>query len=131
MIAYGPFGKFILQTVMNTSSVMSFYTAPMPSQGGYVGSAALLAELVLTNPVGVISEDSTHYYLTFDAVSPDVLANNTGAAAWARITDGVGDLVVDLDVTQTAGSGAIKMTDVNVYQGGTFTLDSGVISIAK
>lgn len=57
-----------------------------------------------------------------------VLNANSGVAAWARVVNGNGETAFDCDVTDTAGSGEIKIQSTVLYEGGETRMVSGVLT---
>lgn len=94
------------------------YTAPVPSAGQPPDTAQLLAELVFPKPSlnNVTAK-------TLNLLNPaTTLVSMTGEPAWARIENGAGQYVADLDVG-VAGSGAAVILDngsntLMLYAGG-------------
>ncbi len=80
-----------------------------PSAGGL-----LLAEVQLANPAGEVAAGA----LTLAWGEPGLIVI-TGLAAWARIVTGSDVVVIECDVTDGQGSGALKLADVQLYAGGT------------
>lgn len=113
------------------AAVLRLYTSPVPAPGASIGSADLLCEITLGNPLGAITSDASYYILTLADSTPDSYADADGVAAWARITSSDGDWIGDFDVTATGNGGAITIKSTSVYAGGTVTLMSGVIKVAK
>ena len=50
--------------------------------------------------------------LTFSAIAQDTAADNNGTATWARINNGDGGYVMDLDISNNSGSGDIKLNEI-------------------
>lgn len=74
----------------------------------------LLAEVQLSNPAGEVAAGA----LTLAWGEPGLIVI-TGVAAWARIVTGSDVVVIECDVTDGQGSGALKLADVQLYAGGT------------
>jgi len=120
-----------LVTLAGSAATLTFYTAPMPTNGGDpIGSATQLAQVTLGNPMGAVAlnSGSTAYVLTFGTSTPDPLTEADGTATWARIANG-STWIADLDVTATGGGGAITMPNVVMYQGGIMTLNTASITL--
>ena len=103
---------------------INFYTATRPAAGVAIDTQTLLATVECSLPAGTV----TGGVVTFSAITDDILADETGTAAWARVLDGAGDWVMDLDVTLTAGDGPIKMPSTLIYQGGIVHFSSLVMT---
>lgn len=111
---------------------LTVYTAPMPSTGGgAVGSAVQLGQILLADPMGTVAWNagSSSHRLTFNASTPDTSADADGVAAWIRITDMSSAWVADFDVTASGGGGAFIISNTNIYNGGTISIASAVISL--
>jgi hypothetical protein len=80
---------------------LKIYAAPVPAAGQPPDTAVLLATLAFPRPS---LDNVTNKTLTL--LNPSTtLVSTTGEAGWARIENGAGQYVVDLDVG-VAGSGA-------------------------
>jgi hypothetical protein len=90
---------------------IKFFTAPRPAGGG--AATTLLATVTLDDPAGTVSNNKL-------VLSPpaDALVQVAGTAAWARIEDGNGVASMDVDVSDMAGNGEIKLETVNLLAGG-------------
>jgi hypothetical protein len=95
------------------------YDGTRPAPNG--SATTLLVEIALDKPSGSVANNQ----LTL-ASSDLPLNSNNGTATWARIINGNGDWVMDCDVSDQAGSGEIKLTQVQLYAGGKTQLISGV-----
>lgn len=82
----------------------------------------LLVELVLPKPCGVIADNK----LTLTP-GDDGLVLLSGAATWARVLCGNGDVAFDCDVSDMQGSAAIKLPSTTLYAGGVTRLVSGLL----
>ena len=100
---------------------VALYDTVRPANGAAAGGSPLAA-FVLPKPAGVIATG----ILTLGSV-PDALISATGVAAWARVTVGAVH-EFDCSVTDTAGTGTIKLSTTQLYAGGTVRLSSGTLS---
>lgn len=89
---------------------------------GTAGMASTLADITLANPCGTV----TGGVLTFTTPRSDTSADNTGAAAAAKITDGASDIVTGLTVGTGAENIVLNSTSITQFQ--TVTLNSGAIT---
>lgn len=103
---------------------MAFYTAPVPATGGAVTSQTLLGTVAFGDPSGTVADGIT----TMNALTDDTSADATGDAAWVRIYDGAGAFVADLDVTDNAGAGPVKMASVSIIQGGVIAVTAFTVT---
>jgi len=88
------------------------YDGTRPALGG--AATTLLVEIVLAKPCGTVAANK----LTLQADDPagyEVVA--AGSATWARIVNGNGDLVLDCDVSDPAGSGEVKLPGTTLAVG--------------
>ncbi|CAN7366321.1 hypothetical protein LJR118_002177 [Acidovorax sp. LjRoot118] len=105
---------------------IKFYTATKPAgPGTAITSQTLLGTLVCSDPAVVASGA----VVTFDAIAPDVSADAGGTATWARILDGDGTAVVDVDVSNGAGDGVIKLNTVTIVANGLIQLTSFALTV--
>ena len=106
---------------------INIYSGTMPATvTTALTSQVLLATLTFADPCGTITDG----VLTMDAITQDASANATGTAAWARITDSDGNIVMDINVSATGGSGALQMNTTSIVAGGPVLITSFVISVA-
>ena len=87
--------------------------------------ALVLATIVLSDPCGSVAAQA----LTLTMPKSDLLADNTGTAAIARIKDSDGNIAVS-GLTVGAGSGDINLSSTSITAGDTVTLNSAVITHA-
>jgi hypothetical protein len=107
-------------------SVLEFYTGVQPNGPDVAVTSQLkLGELICSDPCATKADG----VITFAAITQDSDADNSGTATWARHRNGDGVAVVDYDVTDTAGNGAVKLTNVEVYSGGSILMDGLTITI--
>jgi hypothetical protein len=103
---------------------MLFYTASQPAKGAAITSQILLGTCPFAEPAGTV----TAGVLTFAAMVDDSSADADGIAAWVRVLDGSGAFVMDMTVTDNAGTGPVKMSSTQVYAGGIIHVTSGVLT---
>lgn len=104
-----------------TGATLDLYATAQPASGADPGGTPL-ATFTLPKPAGVIDAG----VLTLGAV-PDALVAATGIALWARVKVGVVH-EMDCDVSDVAGTGTVKLSNTQLYAGGTVRLSSGVLS---
>lgn len=95
------------------------YDGTRPAPGG--APTTLLAEIPLDDPCGVVANNQL--VLSSSTIA---LVAATGLATWARIVNGNGAWVLDSEVSDMSGSAAIKLSNVNLFEGGKVELASGV-----
>lgn len=107
-------------------SVLEFYTGTMPAGSDTAVTDQLkLGTLVCSDP----SATKADGVITFAAITQDNAADNAGLATWARHKDSAGVAVMDYDVTDVAGDGAITLTNPVIIAGGPIAMNSLTITI--
>ena len=101
---------------------LRLYNGTRPATGGAV--TTLLAELTFSDPCGTV----TNGVLTFNSITSDASADNTGTATWFRIVDSTGAFVLDGTITVTGGGGDITMTSTSIQAGVTVDATSLVFT---
>lgn len=105
---------------------IKFYTATKPDgPGTAISSQTLLGTLVCSDP----AVSASGAVVTFDAITADTSADADGTATWARILDGDGAAVVDVDVSNGAGTGVIKLNTVSIVAGGLIQITSFTFTV--
>ncbi len=108
------------------SCKFKFYDGSIPADGDTaIGSQTLLGTLTASDPVATV----TGGVVTFAAITQDSAADATGTASFAAVTDSDDVLVCYLDVTNEAGTGAIKINTVSIYAGGPIQMNSFAITM--
>ena len=108
------------------AATLEFYTAPMPATPDIAITTQIkLGTLICSDPAATV----TNGVITFAAITQDNAANATGDAAWVRIFDSTGAAVIDMDVTDDAGSGAIKINTIHIVTGGPILMNSQTITV--
>lgn len=106
-------------------ALLRFYTGTMPaSPETAVTSQTLLGTLTCSDPSATQSGGT----LSFAIIADDASSDATGTATWARLETSDGTAIADFDVTNTAGTGAIKLNSVSVVAGGSIGMT--LLSIA-
>ena len=119
-------------TLAGTAAKLTFYDGTIPSTGGgSIGGSAQLAQCTCANPLGTVAWDggSSTYQLTFGAIAPDSDTDADGTATWARLASATGTWLMDMNVSATGGGGSIIVSSTGIYQHGTMTVNSAVISL--
>lgn len=99
---------------------LRLYDGTRPANGGT--PTTLLVEIPLDDPAGAI----TAHTLVLAASTLPLVATS-GVATWGRMVNGNGDHAFDATVTDTAGSGEIKIPSTTLFAGGKTQLVSGVL----
>lgn len=98
-------------------------TAPDPP-GSDVTTQTLLAVITCSLPCGTVTNGA----LSFAPLSEESNAPASGTATWARLTDGAGSWVADLDVGVAGSGAAIELNAVEIYQGGIVRITQATLS---
>ena len=110
-----------------TGGTIKIYSGSMPTTvDTAITSQVLLGTLTFSKPCGTIDTRA----LTMSAITQDSAADATGTAAWARIADSNGKAAIDIDVSATGGSGALRLNTTNIVIGGPILITSFVISVS-
>lgn len=108
------------------AGAIAIYTGSMPaSVDTAVAGQTLLGTLAPSFPAGTISAGA----LTFSAITQDPVADATGSATWARLSDSLGVAVMDVNVTSTAGTGALKLNTTSIVAGGPIAITSFILTV--
>jgi len=92
--------------------VIRLYDGTRPSTGGT--ATTILAELVMSVTSFPAAASGI---MSANAVTNDSSANNTGTATWFRVTDSVGNFVMDGDVGVTGSGKDLEVNTVDVVTG--------------
>ena len=106
------------------SATLTLYPAPMPSPGSVLGIGSALCVLYLADPAGTVS---AHVLTVTTPISAQRSAS--GTATWARLSDGAGNWIMDLNVTLAGAGGAVPLDQVEGYTGGFVTLTSAALTL--
>lgn len=105
---------------------IEFYTADKPAgPATAITTQTLLGTLVCSTPA-VVASGAT---VTFASITADTSADADGTATWARIRNGDGLAVIDVDVSNGAGTGVIKLNTVSIVAGGLIQITSFVFTV--
>lgn len=108
------------------AGIIEFYDGAQPAgPATAVTTQVLLGTLTCSDPAADVAAG----VITFAAVTQDSAADASGTASWARVKDSSGAAVADFDVTNEAGTGAIKVNTVTIYAGGPIQMTSFTITI--
>lgn len=103
-----------------TGATIAIYATARPAVGDAPGGDPL-ATFTFPKPAGAIDAG----VLTLDPVD-DAFITATGIALWARVSVN-GATLFDCDVSDTAGTAAIRLATTQLYAGGSVRLASGVL----
>jgi hypothetical protein len=103
---------------------MEMYDGDQPATGAAVTDQTLLGVLTFSQPCGTV----TAGVLEFDTITGEDGALDNGTITWARVYDGAGTFIMDVDVG-TAGQGkAITLNTTTVTTGTPISLTEGAIT---
>lgn len=107
-----------------TGGTIKVYTGTMPATPATaITSQTLLGTLTFAKPCGAISDKQFTAY----PITQDASADANGTATWARISNGNGNVVMDIDVTVIGGGGVLQLNTVNIVAGGPILVSSFVM----
>jgi hypothetical protein len=99
---------------------IKFYSGLMPDHTwDELSNQTLLATLTFSHPCAELPIGGVLDFLPI-ADDPETLAS--GVVAWARIADGDGNTILDLDVTGPNEGGMIEINSTRIVRGGPFRL---------
>lgn len=105
-----------------SAGVLEIYSGSRPATGGT--ATTLLGTLTFSTPS---APDASGGELTFNSITEDSSANASGTASWARITDGNGTFVMDMNVGESGSGAQIILNTVTIVEGGPIRVTSGSI----
>lgn len=109
------------------AGTIKIYTSPMPTlPSDAITTQTLLGTLTFSDPSGATPSGGV---FTASAITQDSSADATGTAAWARIADSAGVVVMDMDVTVTGGGGAMQMNTTSIVVGGPILITAMTVTI--
>jgi hypothetical protein len=110
-----------ITTAIGASGLLRIYDGARPASGG--AATTLLAELALSATAAPAAAGGV---LTFNAITTDASANNTGTATWFRVTTSGGAFVIDGSVS-TSGSD-LNLTSTSIVATQPVSVTSFVIT---
>lgn len=116
-----------ITSFMGASALLRIYNGAQPATGGAITSQTLLAQLTMN---ATAAPGASSGVLTFNAISSALSAAATGAATWFRIVkaDGTTHVFDGTVSTVAAGTGDLRLDDVNIVLGGTVAVSSAVLT---
>jgi hypothetical protein len=91
------------------------YGGTMPASTSSAPGAPLVAEFTLPDPPGFVSANKLTLY-----IPPNALVLVDGDITWARFINGDNNASMDVDVSATAGTGAVKFDQVTGLLAGSY-----------
>lgn len=112
------------------AGVIKIYSGPIPSSvNNALSGNTLLAELTLSDPS--FAATNAAGVATANVIAADASADATGAATFFRIEDSTGAVRFQGDVTDTAGAGDLKISNVNIQAGVEVQITSFTITVPE
>lgn len=107
--------------------LIKLYSGSQPANANTALSGqTLLATLTFSDPA--FGSANASGVATAGAITQDSAADAAGTATWARITDSDGNTAFDCDVSDTGGSGTIKLNTTSISAGGAVSLSSFTVT---
>lgn len=114
-----------ITTFAGASPIIRLYSGTRPATGGT--ETTILAECVCSATMAAAASGAV---LTFNAVSNDTSANNTGTATWGRLVKSDGTtFVLDFSVSTTGSD--MNMTTTSITAGQPVAISSVTITEAN
>jgi hypothetical protein len=108
------------------ASYISIYSGLVPTAANTALAAqTLLAKLVCSDPTGTVSGKT----LTFGTIAADQSADATGTATFFRLCNSNDEVVLQGSVTDSGGSGDLKLGTVALVQGGLVEITSATLTL--
>lgn len=102
-------------TTAGNGALLRLYTGARPATGAALTGQTLLGTLVLGSP---LAPSASGGVITFNPITPDSNADDSGVASWARLVKSDGSsFVADFTVTVTGGGGDITMNSTTISAG--------------
>ena len=96
---------------------LRIYSGSIPASPSDAATGTLLAELTLGFPCAPTASGSP-ITLTFNAITQDSSADETGTAGYARILASDGTAIFDCDVTVTGAGGVLQLNTTSIVKFG-------------
>jgi len=112
-----------------TAGAVHFYTDSPPTvTGGAITTQVLIATCPLSKPCGTV----TNGLLTFDVVTDDLVADNSGTIGFGRVVDGDGVFVFDADAGLTSSTTAFfRFVSLAAVAGGTVKINTMTFGVGS
>lgn len=108
------------------AGLLRIYSGTQPANPTVAPSGTLLVEFTLGNPAFAGATDGVAGASAAGNPVDPVPATATGTASWFRIVDGDGDAILDGDVTDTSGSGSLKVSSTAIIA----AIDVSIVSMS-
>lgn len=111
-----------LDTGATNPARLRLYGGARPASPLDATSEALLVEIALTKPAGVMTGGALSLTQADNGL---ILAS--GIATWARLVNGEDVTALDMDCSDTNGAGDVKLATTTLYAGGQAQLVSAIL----
>lgn len=101
---------------------LRIYGGTRPASPSATPTSEMLVEIALTQPAGTIAGG----LLTLTQ-QEDGLITASGVATWARLVNGEEVTALDMDCSDPAGAGDVKLASTSLYLGGDARMVSAVL----
>jgi len=105
---------------------LCIYAGTMPSSVATAAGTPLIT-MDLNDPIGSVVYNVAGNTLTFSPPTPAIVSV-AGTATWARFFSGNGEAVLDVDVSDNAGTATYKISSVDFVQGAQVSLATATIN---
>ena len=97
-----------------------------------ISTQTLLAELLLSNPAfGAAVDAAPGGRATASAITSDSSADASGTATWFRVVDRDSGAVIDGDVSDTGGTGDLKLNSTAISAGAQVSISSWTFTVPE
>lgn len=104
------------------NAAVRIYGATRAASSADAPGSAMLVEIELTKPCGVVSGG-----LLVLTPLADGLITTTGVGTWARFVNGNGDTAFDADAGEGVGGWEVQLVNTDLYAGGSARIVSAVL----
>ena len=113
----------VIITALDTGTAhatLQFYSGIKPAPGVAITDQVLLGTVTFSKPSGTVLNGT----LSFDLIASDPVADATGIITWARMLNGNGEFVADMNCGAD-GNAVIAFNNLSVQAGGIIMINSG------
>lgn len=108
-----------------TPATIKLYSGTKPAvTGAAITTQVLIGTCTLSKPCAAVVDGVA----TFQPIADDPIADNTGTISWARILNGDGAFVADLNCGAVGSSAIMIFNNLSVQAGGLISITSGSLT---
>lgn len=108
-----------------SNATFKFYSGTEPPiTGDAITTQVLIGTCTLSKPSGIVSAG----VLTFEPIADDPIADATGTITWARLLNGDGSFVADMNCGITGSTAILIFNNTAVQAGGLISITSGSLT---